>query len=107
MYVETFCLFLLEIFLEAIRSLDIEIIQTYGEADRFIAHQASRVYKCPVLSNDSDFLIFGSVELILLRSLDLGNGIRCQKFKRDAFLKNFGLESDTLLPLAAALLGKF
>ena len=90
-----------DIFIDAIRSLDIKIVQTYGEADRFIAHQASRVYQCPVLSNDSDFLIYSSVELVLLRSVDLENGIRCQRFKREAFLKFFGLESDKLLPLAA------
>ena len=93
--------------MEAIRSLNIEIIQTYGEADRYIAHQASRVYNCPVLSNDSDFLIYSSVELVLLRSLDFESedGIRCQRFKRKAFLNYFGLQSDTFLPLAAALLG--
>ena len=95
--------------MEAIRSLNIEIIQTYGEADRYIAHQASRVYNCPVLSNDSDFLIYSSVELVLLRSIDFEsedeNGIRCQIFKRKAFLNYFGLQSDTFLPLAAALLG--
>ena len=48
------------------------------------------------------------MELVLLRSLDFeseDDGIRCQRFKRKAFLNYFGLQSDTLLPLAAALLG--
>ena len=105
-------IFAKEIFLHAIRSLNVEIIQTFGEADRFIAHLATRVLQCPVLSNDSDFLIFSSVELVQLNSLDLVNlhdteteGIRCKKFKRAEFLRHFGLSNDKLLPLCAALLG--
>ena len=62
-------IFAKDIFIEAIELLNVEIIQTFGEADRFIAHLASRVLSCPVLSNDSDFLIFGSVELIKIDSI--------------------------------------
>ena len=104
-------IFAKDIFMDAIKSLNIEIIQTFGEADRFIAHLASRVLSCPVFSNDSDFLIFGGVEVIKIDSIDIGNlshgngSLRCKKFKRQSFLKFFGLESDELLPLCAAILG--
>ena len=104
-------IFAKDMFMDAIKSLNIEIIQTFGEADRFIAHLASRVLSCPVFSNDSDFLIFGGVEVIKIDSIDIGNlshgngSLRCKKFKRQSFLKFFGLESDELLPLCAAILG--
>ena len=66
-------IFAKDMFMDAIKSLNIEIIQTFGEADRFIAHLASRVLSCPVFSNDSDFLIFGGVEVIKIDSIDIGN----------------------------------
>ena len=66
-------IFAKDIFIEAIELLNVEIIQTFGEADRFIAHLASRVLSCPVLSNDSDFLIFGSVDLIKIDSIGKSN----------------------------------
>ena len=103
-------IFAKDIFLDAIRSLQIEIVQTYGEADKYMAHQASRVLNCPVLSNDSDFIIYESVELIQLSSVDVGNseatfGLKCKRFCREKFLDFYGLETDKLLPLCATLLG--
>lgn len=102
-------IFAKDIFIQAIKSLKIQVLQTYGEADRFMAHLASKVLKCPVLSNDSDFIIFSSVELILLSSVFLENttedGISCKKFQRSKFLKFYGLENDQILPLCASLLG--
>ena len=102
-------IFAKDIFIQAIKSLGIEISQNFGEADRFIAHLASRVLSCPVLSNDSDFLIFESVQLIKISSIDVmnsdGNGIRCKIFARQKFLKFYGLESDYFLPLCGTLLG--
>ena len=68
----------------------------------------SRVKNCPVLSNDSDFFIYESVELIQLSSVDIGNsdcGLKCKRFRREKFLEFYGLESDKLLPLCATLLG--
>ena len=103
-------IFAKDVFLDAIRSLQVEIVQTYGEADKYMAHQASRVLHCPVLSNDSDFLIYESVELIQLSSVEVGNseatfGLKCKRFCREKFLDFYGLETDKLLPLCATLLG--
>ena len=75
-----------------------------------MAHLASRVLNCPVLSNDSDFIIYESVDLIQLSSVDIGNsdenfGLKCKRFYREKFREFYGLKSDRLLPLCATLLG--
>lgn len=106
-------IWVLDLFIDAIKDLEIKIIQTLGEADRYMAHYAARVLSCPVLSNDSDFLIFDGVDVIELKSINVFTsdgdddefGIRCRKFKRSAFLQAYGLKTSKLLPLAATLMG--
>ncbi len=99
--------------MQAIRDADgnVRILQTMGEADFTIAHLAIYVMKCPVLSNDSDFLIY-PVDWIDLKTLDPRGSqdqpLRCKRLDRQKFLAHFGLTEDRakfLLPLAAALLG--
>lgn len=100
-------LFAKKVFLQAVVDTGVEVYQTDGEADRHIAFLASQKFKCHVLSNDSDFLVFEGVDLIELKSLDASSST-CRRFSRKQFLGHFGLDEATgakLLPLAAALLG--
>ena len=62
--------------------------------------------KWHLLANQWVKLILCFFFSIDIANLSHGNGmLRCKKFKRKSFLKFFGLESDELLPLCAAILG--
>ena len=62
-----FPIFAQEVFIDALRDLDIEIHQSSFEADELIA-QLAFARSCPVMSNDSDFYIF-DVDLILIEQM--------------------------------------
>lgn len=90
----------------------IKVVQSSFEADDQIAGIA-RILKCPVLSNDSDFLIFdvmyipsSSLESGIFRSTN-GQGFvkKCRVYTNEDFINNFPGMDKKNLPLAAALLG--
>ncbi|KAL1494664.1 hypothetical protein ABEB36_010230 [Hypothenemus hampei] len=107
-----FPLFLREVFKDILRSLDIEIAMCEFEGDTEIANIA-KALKCPVLTFDSDYFIFGA-QYIPFKTLDskittINNWrtgsfkyVSCKIYKIENFLKSFkGLEEHTihLLPV--------
>uniref|UniRef100_A0A915IKK9 Asteroid domain-containing protein n=1 Tax=Romanomermis culicivorax TaxID=13658 RepID=A0A915IKK9_ROMCU len=111
--------FAVTVFEDTAKLCGIEVIQTFIEADSFVAYKAGQL-KCPVLSNDSDFFIhdlkFGFIPFEkfpfsgsdfrqILFDGSFKNPIICQIFFLEKFLALFpGLEAD-LLPLFATLMG--
>ncbi|XP_023324004.1 protein asteroid [Eurytemora carolleeae] len=97
-----------EVFLEVLRDLEIEILQTDFEADQIIA-QMGMERGCPVLSNDSDFFVF-SVDFIRLDSVDLERSkaegsLCCELFNRQKFLEHYNIQNSEMLHLLASLIG--
>lgn len=102
------------VFRSIVRELSIEKVQTPFEADTHIAQLANK-FSCPVLTNDSDFIIYslpvGFVMLDLMdwnRPLQKPDGthtIRCTVFSQAKFVECVpGLMRETL-PLISVLLG--
>jgi 5'-3' exonuclease len=111
---EVFPLFGKDIFIDACRKHSFQVVQCDYEADDEIA-LLSRILNCPVLSGDSDFIIFG-IELIPLNSLSFSpslikvdggerTAISCKMFYVDHFLKKIGSLPRSHLPLVGILLG--
>ncbi|KAK2720929.1 protein asteroid homolog 1-like [Artemia franciscana] len=111
---EVFPLFGRSIFIDACRKHNFQVVQCDYEADDEIA-LLSRILNCPVLSGDSDFIIFG-IELIPLNSLSFSpslikvdggekTAISCKMFYVDHFLKKIGSLPRSHLPLVGILLG--
>ncbi|XP_043512401.1 protein asteroid-like [Frieseomelitta varia] len=105
-------LLLKEIFRDVMREKNIRHVQCLFEADNDIASVA-KILNCPVLSYDSDFYIYGAL-FIPFNSLDTnvkknpnGNGYMkcCKIYKVENLLKSFKGLNQTMLPLAAVLLG--
>ena len=113
-------LFFSEVFLQAIRDLEIQIVQTLSEADAEIARLGFRTTtttskSCFVISNDTDFCIY-DVNVISLDStlsadvaIDAANKkfLTCRQFDRTKFLSLFKISPDKsgLLHLMATLCG--
>ncbi|KOX68556.1 Protein asteroid [Melipona quadrifasciata] len=105
-------LLLKEIFRDVMKENNIRHVQCLFEADNDIASVA-KILKCPMLSSDSDFYIYGAL-YIPFDTLDTyvvknpnGNGYMkcCKIYKVKNLLKSFkGLNQETL-SLAAVLLG--
>ena len=108
-----------ETFLQAIRDLEIQIVQTLSEADAEIARLGFRTTtttskSCFVISNDTDFCIY-DVNVISLDSTLSADVIKdvdkkyltCRQFDRTKFLSLFkiGPEKSGLLHLMATLCG--
>ncbi|KAK9301103.1 hypothetical protein QLX08_006436 [Tetragonisca angustula] len=105
-------LLLKEIFRDVMREKNIRHVQCLFEADNDIASVA-KILNCPVLSYDSDFYIYGAL-FIPFDTLDTsvkknpnGNGYMkcCKIYKVENLLKSFKGLNQTMLPLAAVLLG--
>ncbi|XP_065577098.1 protein asteroid homolog 1-like [Artemia franciscana] len=113
---EVFPLFGVEVFINACKMFNFKVIQNDFEADEETALFAKSLHY-PVLSNDSDYLIFG-VKQIPLKSLNLGKGmmarynekgkhsssLKCKIFLADKFVDYLSLPS-THLPYLGVLLG--
>ncbi|XP_050473167.1 protein asteroid homolog 1-like isoform X1 [Bombus huntii] len=107
-----FPLMLREVFIDVMREKNIRHVQCLFEADNDIASVA-RILNCPVLSYDSDFYIYGTL-YIPFDTLDTyvvknpnGNGYMkcCKIYKVENLLKSFKGLDQSMLPLAAILLG--
>jgi hypothetical protein len=111
-----FPLLMKEHFRDILIELGVSFAQCDLEADEEIAALA-RELKCPVLSYDSDFLIydvlyipFNSVQMNASKAKDPKSGqayyyIGCDIYKVDRFLNSFGGLQKNMLPLIATVLG--
>ncbi|XP_053987858.1 protein asteroid [Hylaeus volcanicus] len=102
----------LEVFKDVLREKNIRFVQCLFEADNAIAAMA-KLLNCPVLSYDSDFYVYGTL-YIPFDTLDsyiikssTGNGYmkRCKIYKVEYLLSSFKGLNQSVLPLAAVLLG--
>ena len=108
-----------ETFLQAIRDLEIQIVQTLSEADAEIARLGFRTTtttskSCFVISNDTDFCIYdvnvisldSTLSADVIKDVDK-NYLTCRQFDRTKFLSLFkiGPEKSGLLHLMATLCG--
>lgn len=100
------------VFRQTLTRLKVPVAQCFGEADREIAALADK-WKCPVLSNDSDFYIFnlsaGLLPISYFQWQDVkGNGsksyIPCKRYYTSSFCIYFEIQPQ-LLPTFAALAG--
>ncbi|KAL2715340.1 hypothetical protein V1478_015038 [Vespula squamosa] len=104
-----FPIFMFHIFKSILKEMNIRFIQCLFEADNAIASVA-KLLNCPVLSGDSDFYIYGA---LYIPYYTLQNYIRkwrkyvipCKIYKVETFVNTFNGLTESLLPLAATLLG--
>ncbi|XP_031836862.1 single-strand DNA endonuclease protein asteroid [Nomia melanderi] len=100
------------VFKEVLREKNIRHVQCLFEADNAIAAVA-RILNCPVLSYDSDFYIYGTLyipfdtlEPHIVKSSDGQSYMkRCKIYRVEYLLNSFKGLSQSMLPLAAILLG--
>lgn len=106
-----------DVFINVLNDLNVPLVICDFEADDQIAALANH-YKCPVISEDSDFFIFNvhngfiprdSIELDVILDTD-SNGqeykyLNCYFYTVDAFVSYFSGIEKTVLPLFATLMG--
>ncbi|TRY62737.1 hypothetical protein TCAL_00812 [Tigriopus californicus] len=104
-------LFALDVFLGALKDLDVEVIQTEFEADAFMASYAFEA-GCAVITQDSDFFVF-PVRMIPLGSIvwsaeqDADSEAKympCEEFNREKFLTHYQMDQSRC-NLMASILG--
>ncbi len=92
-------LFLIHVFLDALREMRLKFYVADGEADRDIMSLANH-FKCPVLSMDSDFYVFnlegGFIPLTKDSRNNLTKGIPVNIFKYRKFNEQFSLKDADL-----------
>ncbi|XP_019697277.1 protein asteroid isoform X1 [Harpegnathos saltator] len=101
-----------EVFKDVMKEKGIRYAQCIFEADNTIAAIA-RILKCPVLSYDSDFYIYGSLYIpfstwrnyIVRNSTGTGYVKRCKIYYVEKLFHFYNGLNQSLLPLAAVLLG--
>ncbi|KAF3692447.1 Protein asteroid -like protein 1 [Channa argus] len=100
------------VFKQTLARLEVPVAQCYGEADLEIAALASK-WQCPVLSNDSDFYIFGLPAGLLpinhfkweaVEQSGSRRYIPCKSYNTSSFCIFFNIQHQ-LLPTFAALAG--
>ncbi|XP_037836228.1 protein asteroid homolog 1 [Kryptolebias marmoratus] len=100
------------VFRQTLVRLEVPVAQCFAESDQEIAALASE-WKCPVLSNDSDFFIFDLPAGFLpishfcwkeVKRSGSQNFISCRRFYTSSFCIFFGIQRQ-LLPTFAALAG--
>lgn len=107
-----FPLLIREVFKEIMTEKNIRHVQCLFEADNHIAAVA-RILNCPVLSYDSDFYIYGTLyipfdtlDTYVVKSSTKNCYVkRCKIYKVENLLKSFKGLDQSMLPLAAILLG--
>ncbi|CAK9809847.1 Protein asteroid [Anthophora plagiata] len=107
-----FPLFLMEVFKDVMVEKNIRHVQCMFEADNDIAAVA-KILNCPLLSYDSDFFIYGALYIpfntldnhIIKSSNGEGYAKRCKIYRVEYLLNSFKGLSQSMLPLAAILLG--
>ncbi|XP_071390724.1 single-strand DNA endonuclease ASTE1-like [Centroberyx affinis] len=103
-----------QVFKQTLARLEVPVAQCFGEADREIAALASE-WKCPVLSNDSDFYIFDlpagllPIHRFQWKSVERSGSrresfIRCKSYTTSSFCTLFNIQPQ-VLPVFAALAG--
>ncbi|XP_071391790.1 single-strand DNA endonuclease ASTE1-like [Centroberyx affinis] len=103
-----------KVFKQTLAQLEVPVAQCFGEADREIAALASE-WKCPVLSNDSDFYIFDlpagllptphfQWEAVERSGSRRESFIRCKSYTTSSFCTLFNIQPQ-VLPVFAALAG--
>ncbi|XP_076297928.1 protein asteroid-like isoform X1 [Lasioglossum baleicum] len=104
-------LLLLHSFKQTLRKKNIRHVQCVFEADETIAAVA-KILKCPVLSFDSDFYIYGTfyvpfdtLSSNVVKNSDNKNIIRCKLYHHMYLLNSFKGLNHRTLSLAAVLLG--
>jgi hypothetical protein len=89
---------------DTIKKMGLPSVVSAGEADPVLAYY-SRLHNCPVLSLDSDFLIFDTFGYIPLDSLvEYESTLYFKEFKRERVSKLLGIEINHL-PILAVLGG--
>ncbi|XP_028280869.1 protein asteroid homolog 1-like [Parambassis ranga] len=100
------------VFRQTLVRLEVPVAQCFGEADQEIAALAKE-WKCPVLSNDSDFFIFNLPAGILpishfrwkaVRQSGSRSYIPCKRYQSTSFCSFFRIRLQ-LLPVFAVLAG--
>ncbi|XP_012280265.1 protein asteroid [Orussus abietinus] len=107
-----FPLLLKEVFKDVMKEKGIKFAQSLLEADDDIA-AISKILNCPVLSFDSDFFIYGVLYIpfnslrhnVRKNPVGQGNIMECKIYKVEKLLKHLNGIHQSLLPVAAALLG--
>ncbi|XP_076383295.1 single-strand DNA endonuclease protein asteroid [Megalopta genalis] len=107
-----FPLFNKQVFKDVLREKNIRHAQCLLEADNSIASVA-KILDCPVLSYDSDFYIYGTMYIpfdtlhpyTVKSSTGQGYMKRCKMYKVEYLLNSFSGLNQSMLPLAAILLG--
>ncbi|XP_070574682.1 single-strand DNA endonuclease ASTE1-like [Ptychodera flava] len=107
--------FTTQVFIQAVRDLDIPLIVCDFEADDQLVALANQ-WQCPVLGEDSDFFVFDikggyiPIEHLRWREVninDVGKGssaVGCKIYRVQDFCRHFGMTKE-ILPLLATLLG--
>ncbi|XP_008428844.1 single-strand DNA endonuclease ASTE1 [Poecilia reticulata] len=100
------------VFIQTLARLQVPVAQCFAEADQEIAALASE-WRCPVLSNDSDFFVFDLPGGFLpishfhwreVRQSGSRSSVSCRRYYTSSFCSFFGLRRQ-LLPAFAALAG--
>lgn len=100
------------VFIQTLARLEVPVAQCFAEADQEIAALASE-WRCPVLSNDSDFYILDLPAGFLpishfqwqqVKQSGSRSSITCRRYYASSFCAFFGLRRQ-LLPALAALAG--
>ncbi|EFA04435.1 protein asteroid [Tribolium castaneum] len=108
--ISVFPLFLRELFVDIVTTLNIKCLRCDFEGDSESAELA-RTLGCPIVSFDSDFFIFDvlyipfSTMQLRLRKRKNVNYLVCEVYRIEKFLNSFGGLDKINLPLLAALLG--
>ncbi|GAB1869363.1 Protein asteroid [Camponotus japonicus] len=107
-----FPLLMKEVFKDVMKEKGVRYTQCIFEADNTIAAIA-RILKCPVLSYDSDFYIYGSLYIpfdtwennVIPNPVTRGYMKLCKIYYPDKLFRIYNGLNQSLLPLAAILLG--
>ncbi|XP_031825717.2 protein asteroid-like [Nomia melanderi] len=100
----------MNVFIQVLREKNIKHVRCLIEADR-VAAAIANALNCPVLSDDSDFYLYGTL-CIPFNTLNhtvkrdtAGNALSCKIFQFDYFLNHFPRLNEYTFSLIAVLLG--
>lgn len=104
-------LFATNVFINVLKSLNIQVYRCSGDADKFIADVVNRLH-CPVLSGDADFFVFDLKAGYILYDWNIflsqnmeREFIETQIYYLDSLVNKFALKDRGVMPVFACLLG--